>query len=207
MSKNNADLLRMRLRAERKTMSVDLRQRQSQRMCETLKTWFATLRDTPRIVAAFWPMADEPDLRPLLEHLDQSGVIVVLPVVVKRHAPLEFYRWTPDTALTPGNFGVMEPPCTQAFTPDLLLVPTLGFTSASDRLGYGGGYYDRTLAALHAQHAQIMTIGIAWAEAQLDSASHAYQPQSHDVRLDAMLTGQGWCPAAPDFQQKLGFSA
>ena len=202
MSKNNADLLRMRLRAERKTMSVDLRQRQSQVICQTLKTWFATLHCTPRVVAAFWPMADEPDLRPLLEHLDQSGVIVVLPVVVKRHAPLGFYRWTPETPLAPGNFGVMEPPCTQAFTPDLLLVPTLGFTSASDRLGYGGGYYDRTLAALHAQHLQIMTIGIAWEQAQLDSEPQPYQPQAHDVRLDAMLTGQGWRPGAPAFKQQ-----
>ncbi len=202
MSKNNADLLRTRLRAERKTMSVDLRQRQSHLICQALQSWFAMLHPTPRVVAAFWPMQDEPDLKPLLSYLVQRGVTVVLPVVVKRHMPLKFYKWTPETQLTAGNFGVMEPPCTHPYTPELLLVPTLGFTSAADRLGYGGGYYDRTLANIHAQHLPALTIGIAWSEAQLDSESHGYHPQAHDVRLDAILTGQGWIPAEPVFLHK-----
>jgi 5-formyltetrahydrofolate cyclo-ligase len=199
MPKNNADMLRTRLLAERKAMPRDLRQRQSHLICQTLQSWFASRLPAPSIVAAFWPLEDEPDLRPLLIELNNRGITVVLPVVVKRHTPLAFYPWTPQTPLTAGNFGVMEPPRTQACTPDVLLVPTLGFTCASDRLGYGGGYYDRTLAALHARHLPITTIGIAWSEAQLDSGGREYRPQAHDIRLDAMLTGQGWISAEPVF--------
>ena len=203
MSKNNADLLRTRLRAERSAMPLDLRQRQSHLICQTLQSWIVASDPAPTIIAAFWPLEDEPDLKPLLTYLTDRGMTVVLPTVVKRHTPLAFYQWTPQTQLTAGSFGVMEPSGTEPLTPDLLLVPTLGFTSASDRLGYGGGYYDRTLAALHTRKVTITTIGIAWSEAQLDAERHAYQPQSHDYRLDAILTGQGWIPAAPVFRNDI----
>jgi 5-formyltetrahydrofolate cyclo-ligase len=195
MSKNNADLIRTRLRTARKTMPAQNKVRQSAYICAELKSWFAQI--APCVVAAFWPMEDEPDIGPLLIHLEQIGMTVVLPVVVKRHAPLEFHRWSSDMSLTTGNFGVMEPRCTGALTPDIVLVPTLGFTSTSDRLGYGGGYYDRTLAAMHEQGCQPQTIGIAWAEGQLDNGTAHYRPQDHDVRLNAILSGQGWLPAKP----------
>ena len=76
-----------------------------------------------------------------------------------------------------------------------MLVPTLGYTRAGDRLGYGGGYYDRTLAALKASGHDFVTIGIAWAVGDLSGTP--YTPQAHDVKLDGILTDKGWAVPAP----------
>ncbi len=165
-----------------------------------LFSWFNAARDAAaasgrrlQSVAAYWPMADEPDLRPLLEQWEASGVRVCLPRIAALGQPLEFRNWTPDTPMRPGHFGIPESegePC----TPDVILVPTLGYTDAADRLGYGGGYYDRTLAALTAAGHDYVTIGIAWTEGRLPAD---YLAASHDVRLDAVLTPDGWLPRAP----------
>jgi 5,10-methenyltetrahydrofolate synthetase len=87
-----------------------------------------------------------------------------------------------------------------AVVPKVLLVPTLGFTSEGARLGYGGGYYDRTLAALHAQGIPFTTIGIAWDQAELDEeAQHVVQ--AHDYPLDAVLTPSGWHGSMPEIKK------
>ena len=209
MSKNNADLLRTRLRELRQTLSVAERQHDSTALCARLRAWFdqrlrlndPSRQSTPLIVAGFWPLEYEPDLRPLLHQLDQNQVTVCLPVIVERHAPLEFHRWTPSTTLTAQGFGVMEPARQQALIPDILLVPTLGFTTKAGRLGYGGGYYDRSLAALHHAGKKPLKIGIAWQQGLLAQASNssdqAFRPQAHDVILDAIATPFEWVPAAP----------
>ena len=204
MSKNNADQLRARLRSLRQTMSVAERQRASTALCDRLQHWFeqhlATLpitrRSRPMIVAGFWPLDDEPDLRPLLHWLDLHPVTVCLPVIVERSTPLEFHRWTPSTLLTAQGFGVMEPPRQQALVPEIILVPTLGFTAQAARLGYGGGYYDRSLAALHHAETSPLTIGIAWQQGLLTEAD-AFTPQPHDVILDTIATPDRWLPANP----------
>ncbi len=201
MLKNNAEQIRMSLRTARKAMTDAQRVEQSQLLCEKLSQWLPGLDGKPthsRIVAAFWPLADEPDITPVLHALNQVGHIVALPVVATRSAPLEFHRWQPDLPMTQGNFGVMEPARTQPLQPDILLIPTLGFTSQGDRLGYGGGYYDRTLSAMHAQQHTPLTIGIAWSEALLSHRHPDYSPQTHDVPLQAILSAQGWSPAKPD---------
>ncbi|OYV49110.1 MAG: hypothetical protein B7X10_02235 [Burkholderiales bacterium 21-58-4] len=79
--------------------------------------------------------------------------------------------------------------------PELVLVPTLGYTRAGDRIGYGKGYYDRTLAALKARRHTYTSIGIAWSCGDL--SGQAYTPAAHDVRLDAVLTDKGWAVPAP----------
>ena len=204
MSKNNADQLRARLRSLRQTMSVAERQHASTALRSQLQRWFeqhlAALpiarRSRPVIVAGFWPLDEEPDLRPLLHWLDLHQVTVCLPVIVERKAPLEFHRWTPSTQLTAQGFGVMEPPRQQALVPQIMLVPTLGFTQQAARLGYGGGYYDRSLAALHQAGVSPLTIGIAWQQGLLANAD-AFTPQPHDVILDTIATPDGWLPASP----------
>jgi len=204
MSKNNADQLRARLRSLRQSMSVAERQHASAALCARLQHWFdqhltertAARRSSPLIVAGFWPLADEPDLRPLLRQLDLSQVTICLPVIVERDAPLEFHRWTPDTQLSAQSFGVMEPPRQQALVPEIMLVPTLGFTSQAARLGYGGGYYDRSLAALHRTGVRPLTIGVAWQQGLLTEAD-AFAPQPHDVLLDKIATPEVWLPAEP----------
>ena len=199
MSKNNADQLRARLRSLRQSMSVAERQHASAALCERLQRWFDTYmatpefarRSNPLVVAGFWPLHDEPDLRPLLQQLDLHQVIVCLPVIVTRNAPLEFHRWTPSTPLTAQSFGVLEPPRQQALVPDVVLVPTLGFTGEAARLGYGGGYYDRSLAALQRANATPVTIGVAWQQGQL-TKTDAFVPQPHDVLLNAIATPEIW---------------
>jgi 5-formyltetrahydrofolate cyclo-ligase len=203
MLKNNADQIRMSLRAERAAMSAAERSEQSQKLCEHLKQYLPGLDGNPsahHIIAAFWPLADEPDITPILHALLQAGHTVVLPVVAKHAAPLEFHRWSPATSMTPGNFGVMEPARTQALQPDILLVPTLGYTRQADRLGYGGGYYDRTLAEMQNNLHAPLTIGIGWSEGLLTHKYPDYQPQAHDMPLHAVLSAQGWTPARPSIR-------
>jgi len=196
--------LRARLRTTRRELSDLERERGALLMRGRLYTWLALARDAllaanqpaPQVIAAYWPLADEPDLRPLLTQWVAAGLTVVLPVVVQKHTPLAFRVWTPDTVMAAGAYGIVEPQDTPAATPDVLLVPTLGYTDDAYRLGYGGGYYDRTLAALQRDAHPYTAIGIAWACGRIDVAD-GWQPAPHDVPLHAVLTPQDWYPAAP----------
>ncbi|MCP2514110.1 5-formyltetrahydrofolate cyclo-ligase [Achromobacter mucicolens] len=193
---------RTRLRKLRTEMPEDQRSRGALLMRARLFTWLNVARDqavqaghpAPTTVAAFWPMADEPDLRPLLTQWSEAGMTVALPVVRERNAPLAFLPWTPEAELRAGPYGIQEPVAGPELLPDVVLVPTLGYTELGDRLGYGGGYYDRTLAALRDRGHPFTAIGIAWSCGELDPG---YVPAAHDVRLDAVLTQDGWVPHAP----------
>jgi len=201
MTQNNSDKLRTRLKATRIHIPVANRQRGSLLMRARLFTWFAITSDeardaglnAPTSIAAFWPLSDEPDLRPLLTQWDEAGILVTLPVMSGRGEPLTFHRWTADTRLVEGSFGVKEPSAdSEQIEPDVVLVPTLGFTTHLDRMGYGQGYYDRTLQAMAARGRAPVTIGIAWNEGAIEAIEPDYQPASHDYRLDGILTPDGW---------------
>ncbi|NYT82678.1 5-formyltetrahydrofolate cyclo-ligase [Alcaligenaceae bacterium] len=201
---NNAAPLRTRLKQRRAAQnSVDCN-RGALLIRGRLFTWLATTRTrlreegrrAPENIAAFWAMEDEPALQPLLQQwVEEEGYRVSLPVVTTPDAPLAFRLWTPDAALQPGAYGIMEPVGEPAPPPDVILVPTLGYTRQGDRIGYGKGYYDRTLAALKAQGHVFTTIGIAWATGDLSGENHT--PAAHDVQLDAILTDKGWAKPAP----------
>ena len=199
MLKNNADTLRMRLRELRKTIPLDQRQRHSNLLCAQIRYWFSqrgepTLRG--RVVAGFWPLADEPDIRPLMVWLHEQGAHVALPAVAGPALPLEFHRWMPNDPLSEGAFGVLEPARNRPLIPDVVLVPTLGFGPHAERLGYGGGYYDRSLSALFEDDRSLVTIGIAWNEAQIPEAD-GFEATAHDFVLHAIATPTGWVPKAP----------
>ncbi|MCD8503906.1 MAG: 5-formyltetrahydrofolate cyclo-ligase [Burkholderiaceae bacterium] len=208
MSQNNADHLRTRLKQARKAMPVADRQRASLLMRARLFTWLATTQTaceqsgqhSPNIVAGFWPLADEPDLVALYRQWHDNGVVVALPVMRKHEQSLEFHRWQPDAEMVSAGFGVLEPSPNEPLTPDVVLVPTLGFTPNADRLGYGKGFYDRTLAELTKNRHRPRTIGVAWDNANLLDLDPDYQPADHDHPLDAIITPTTWYPKAPGWR-------
>jgi 5-formyltetrahydrofolate cyclo-ligase len=201
---NNAASLRTRLRQRRSAQNAVDSSRGALLIRGRLFTWLATTRTRlreegrrpPEHIAAFWAMEGEPELQPLLHQwVEEEGYRVSLPVVTTPDAPLEFRAWTPNAELQAGAYGIMEPVGLAAPPPDVILVPTLGYTRQGDRVGYGKGYYDRTLAALKAQGHTFVTIGIAWATGDLSNDAHT--PAAHDFQLDAVLTDKGWAKPAP----------
>jgi 5-formyltetrahydrofolate cyclo-ligase len=129
----------------------------------------------------YWPIRGEIDVRELGRLHRAAGGQTALPVVVTKHAPVEFWRWDPDTRTARGVFNIPVPRERHLLLPDVLVVPLLGFDRALFRLGYGGGYYDRTLAAAARRP---LAIGVASADAEL----HTIYPQPHDVPMDLIVT-------------------
>jgi 5-formyltetrahydrofolate cyclo-ligase len=144
------------------------------------------LRDCPpapgATVSGFWPLGEEIDLRPLLHALHDRGHAIVLPVTPRRGEALTFRRWHPDDVLVPERFGTMRP-VGPVMVPDMLLVPLLAFDAAGRRLGYGGGFYDRTLPGLPGR----FRLGCAFAAQQVDEVPSG----PYDMRLDAVATENG----------------
>jgi len=196
--------LRTRLKELRRAQNPSESRRGALLIRGRLFTWLANTREqllqanrpAPQHIAAFWSMEDEPELQPLLaQWVEDDGLDISLPVMTGPDSPLEFRVWTPDTPMREGRYGIVEPDGPVAPLPDVVLVPTLGYTRQGDRVGYGKGYYDRTLTALKAQNHAFTTIGIAWACGDLSGTD--YTPAPHDFRLDSILTDKGWAVPAP----------
>lgn len=135
------------------------------------------------VIAGYWPMGCEIDPRPLMAVLRAREHRLCLPVVEARDAPLIFRSWQPGAALVDAVYGTSVPaPDQEIMTPAVLLVPLLAFDRAGHRLGYGGGYYDHTLAALSDQRP--LAIGVAYAFQEVDDVPHG----AHDRRLDWIVT-------------------
>lgn len=178
---------RIRLRAERDRLSVTDRQVAGAALCRHLAALigqrFGGARG--RVFSAYWPIKGEPDLRPLMAELHHAGVLIALPLVEVKAAPLVFRRWTPDTRMVRGDWNIpVPPPEAEAVTPEIALAPLVGWTDDGYRLGYGGGYFDRTLAALSPRP---FTIGVGFQTARLETI----YPQPHDIRLDLIVTDAG----------------
>lgn len=136
------------------------------------------------VVAGYWPMRGEIDVRPLLSVLAERGQVTALPVVTAPRAPLEFRRWRDGDALDDGPYGTRHPAASAPVVrPVCLLVPLLAFDRSGVRLGYGGGFYDRTLAALRAD-GPVVAVGVAYAGQEVE----ALPAESHDERLDWVIT-------------------
>ena len=137
------------------------------------------------VIAGYLPMNDEIDPLPAMKSLALDGPVCV-PVVVGKGLPLAFRRWTPEVNLIPGPLGTQVPETGEMMTPEALIVPMLAYDKAFFRLGYGGGYYDRTIAALRAA-GRVYCVGLAY-EAQFD---RNLPVGPFDQALDAIVTEQG----------------
>jgi 5,10-methenyltetrahydrofolate synthetase len=138
-----------------------------------------------RSIALYWPIRGEPSLGPLPERWAQRGARTALPVVDAPRTPLRFVAWRPGDPTVPGVWNIPRPAADVALRPDVVIVPCVGFTADAHRLGYGGGFYDRSLAALDADGGPApRALGVAWDEALLD----AFDPLPTDRPLDAVVT-------------------
>lgn len=137
------------------------------------------------IVALYWPIRDEIDCKPLLTALVDSGQPVALPVVLGDEEPLELRLWEEGQPLYPSGFGTLAPAETAPVVePDVVVIPLLAFDKHGTRLGYGKGYYDRTLAKLSKKP---LLVGYAFAGQELDFIPR----ESHDMPLDILVTEAG----------------
>ena len=131
----------------------------------------------------YWPVRGEIDVRELaIEHLSRGGR-VALPVVVTKSAPVEFWSWQPGMPMSRGVWNIPVPEQRDVVNPDALIVPLVGFDPQRFRLGYGGGYYDRTIAAAAKRP---YCVGLGYEDAHLPTIF----PQPHDIPMDMIVTDE-----------------
>jgi 5-formyltetrahydrofolate cyclo-ligase len=133
------------------------------------------------ILGFYWPVRGEVDLRPLTPTLIAAGWRLSLPAITDPAGSLQYRTWAPGEALGPGRYGIPEPEGAAPLQPDIVLAPLVGFDAANYRLGYGKGYFDRTLAALDPRP---LAIGIGFELAFVASVF----PHPHDIPMDFILT-------------------
>lgn len=136
-----------------------------------------------KVIAGYRPIRTEIDPTPLMTALHRAGYRMTVPVIRAEAQPLAFHEWWPDAPMTTGAFGAEIPVDAHVLIPDLLLVPLLAFDRAGYRLGYGGGFYDRSLELLKGQR-PVLAIGVAYAGQEVDSVP----TEITDQRLDAIVT-------------------
>ncbi len=139
---------------------------------------------SPRVVSAFYPLADEPDMLPLLSALADLGFCTALPSTVSHFEPLRFRAWRPGDQLIRGQMKILEPvEHAIVVVPELLFIPLAAFDRHGNRIGFGGGHFDRTLSRLRGS-SKIRAVGVAYAVSEVPTAP----AESHDERLDFVLT-------------------
>jgi 5-formyltetrahydrofolate cyclo-ligase len=173
---------RLRLLAERQALPAAERERIAARVRTTV---FELLGDAlPRSLGIYWPIKGEMNLIPIAEAVLAAGGRVGLPVVVTKAAPVEFWSWRHGERLVRGEWDIPVPKHRDLVEPELLIVPLVGFDRAGFRLGYGAGFYDRTLAAARPRP---RTIAVGFSSAELDTI----HPQPHDIPMDILVTEDG----------------
>ena len=169
--------LRRELLANRQAISPEVRNAMDTAIAQHVIDWQNA--HPVGVLGVYWPIRGEPDLRDCYTELLNQGARLALPVVVARDAPLRFLSWESGAAMIKDTFGVAIPASGEEVQPDALLIPCVGFNEQRFRLGYGGGFYDRTLA----QTGRPMTVGIAY-----ECARARFEADAHDVPLDFVIT-------------------
>ncbi|MCA0042951.1 5-formyltetrahydrofolate cyclo-ligase [Celeribacter litoreus] len=138
-----------------------------------------------KVIAGYMPLGSEIDPRPLMHKMAKLGPVCV-PIVEARAQPLRFDLWTPQSDLVEGAFGAMIPAHSEPVRPDVIIVPLLGFSREGQRLGYGGGFYDRTLEKLR-KSGEVYAVGFAYSAQEVEDL--VVEPT--DAPLDAIVTERG----------------
>jgi 5-formyltetrahydrofolate cyclo-ligase len=178
---------RARLLTRRQEPEASVHSRWSEMITAQLCAHFTAFR--PKLLGFYWPHRREYDPTPVVERFIEEGGRAALPAVVAREQPLEYREWYPGIAMNAGrhSFQIPHPAEGPALTPDTILVPLLGFDGDGYRLGYGGGYFDRTLAAYAVRP---KTIGLGFEIGRMETI----RPQPHDVAMDMIITELGVFP-------------
>ena len=176
-------LIEQRLNLPDRLQRADLLQR-------VMRIWLVGRPDT--VIGAYWPIKGEFDPLPALHRWKEDGELLAepqprrigLPVMDKTHKTLTFWAWYPGCPMEEDSFGIPKPKDTEVIMPTLLFVPCIGYSTGGFRLGYGGGFYDRTLTTLQPKP---FTVGLGYTQGFLDD----FEPEPHDVPLDAILNDNG----------------
>lgn len=171
---------RERLIAARLALPADTRAAYAQTIAAKLDRLVGQLAG--ETVALYWPFRGEPDLRGWAETVRARGGQIALPVVVEKGQPLIFRIWRPGEKLEKGVWNIPVPAAGEPVVPDIVVSPVVGFDAHNYRLGYGGGFYDRTLAALPRRPRVIVGVGYA-----MQRIATIY-PHEHDIAMDAVVT-------------------
>ena len=159
-------------------------------LLQVMRIWLVGRPDT--VIGAYWPIKGEFDPLPALHRWKEDGELqgrpqqrrIGLPVVDREHKTLAFHAWYPGCPMENDAYDIPKPKDTERIVPTLLFVPCLGYGAGGYRLGYGGGFYDRTLALLQPRP---FTVGLGFTQGYLDN----FEPEAHDVPLDAILNDNG----------------
>ncbi len=180
-----ADVLRWR-KAERKRLIDDRlaldqaeRQVRSEGIARQLDKTIGKVAG--RIVGTYWPFRGEPDLRNWGIEVVERGGRIALPVVIRKGWPLEYRIWTPGDPLERGVWNILVPSRGPAIQPDIVIAPVVGFDQRNYRLGYGGGFFDRTLATMPGKP---LVIGVGYSQSRIPTI----YPQPHDIAMDVIVT-------------------
>jgi 5-formyltetrahydrofolate cyclo-ligase len=172
---------RTELLAARAALPLRERQRRSELIRARVDETLALPRNA--VLGIYWPIRGEPDLREIAKRHVENGGRAALPVVTAKSAPVEFWQWEPDVAMRVGFWKIPVPAERRVLAPDALLIPLVGHDASGYRLGYGGGSYDRTLAAITPRP---LCVGVGYAAAALATI----HPQPHDIPMDVIVTDE-----------------
>lgn len=171
---------RKRLIADRGALAIADRESNAQRIARDLDAVVEIAPTT--VVSLYWPFKGEPDLRGWMTSAHERGARIALPVVIAKGQALVFREWQPGVRMARGVWNIPIPADTPELVPSVVIAPLVGFDAAGYRLGYGGGFFDRTLAALEPKP---LVIGVG----HPNGAIRTIYPQPHDIPMDVIVTG------------------